>query len=532
MSYNGNSIINALLWLSSLNSYEKIDKNVFYDISPKLSNYLLPTGIALKIRQRVEKKFIPRMVSNFIVKTVFRIYLILKFICKKSIENPRTMEIKCSDSMYVEHSNYDEYFNSCCLVASMESYFNVVLEIANNLIDSGEQAVLLVPFSASGWSNIDKLNNSVKVLYLEEFFSFEIFASYKQNLKFLSDSWDDTVEKIFTGPFLLKDLLAVNRKQLKYSLVDLISQLNAYQLLSQEILKLIKPKNIIVVRLKRFTENSITSQAKEKKIPVYVVNHGHIGADWDDLALGDLEKKADGVIVWNNIQKNILLKNNPFLDTSNVHAIGGVQWDRAIKYYGENKLSKRIKIRSKISNDLNASLTEGLWITITIDIYVKTMLPDILRSLDDGSPKNIFIKVRPGESEIDYKKSLPHDLTYSPIFFDSEYSFGLFDLLFASDLVFTFLSTTNIDSVSVGTPVVTVLLSKKTKKIDRYIYLEKYGLPIANSKKNIKMIVRSYTYDEKYRKVLSYNTALAATALLKNYPEGNSIDKLFGLINR
>ena len=108
---------------------------------------------------------------------------------------------------------------------------------------------------------------------------------------------------------------------------------------------------------------------------------------------------------------------------------------------------------------------------------------------------------------------------------------NLFDLLHASDWIITCLSTTSLDSLAVGTPVLTVTLDRKARRADRYTDLERYGLPVVSTSRELTRQLEGWIRDPNRRAQVQSAAQNAAEALLANYPRGDAGERIVNVLS-
>ena len=89
--------------------------------------------------------------------------------------------------------------------------------------------------------------------------------------------------------------------QLKYVVTKVMPQVGAFQGLAEEVYRQLNPAALLVTRLKRITENVCAYLAKGRKLPVLLVNHGHVGSDWNYWSLGRVDRYCDAVYLGKEI---------------------------------------------------------------------------------------------------------------------------------------------------------------------------------------------------------------------------------------
>ena len=154
--------------------------------------------------------------------------------------------------------------------------------------------------------------------------------------------FDDLAEKIQAeGSWLLQTTLDCCRDQLSYVISNIFPQLMFYQSIARKAFDIMQPKAFLVARLKRITENVYAREARNRRIPVFLVNHGYLRSDWDASDLGQVDEICSAVFAWNEDQAKTWRGIFPKLGNERIRVVGGAQWDAPIKTYGR-KSNKEI----------------------------------------------------------------------------------------------------------------------------------------------------------------------------------------------
>ena len=76
-------------------------------------------------------------------------------------------------------------------------------------------------------------------------------------------------------------IFKIHPHQLKYVVTKVLPLAGAFQGLVEEAYRLLDPAELLVTWLKRITENVCAYLAEGRKLPVLLVNNGHVGTDWN-----------------------------------------------------------------------------------------------------------------------------------------------------------------------------------------------------------------------------------------------------------
>lgn len=459
----------------------------------------------------------------------------LKLIFKYFKNMPETMEIICdkreSNRRFYKVDGTAPDEKNVFLVGSLASYSNSLTSIGTLLFKQGWKPYYFVPQNIMKQIKSSVQNSPVVTLPLEDFISLENIEKFKERVQYRNLNWETVKACIRTDKSeLLKDLYTILPDQVKYIETDVMAQMEVYSEMAGSLMDSAKPRAIFLSRIRRLTEEVFASEAIKRKIPVIVANHGHIAKNWTPQTLGHIDKYASYFFVWNQEQKNTLSALFPDFPLSNICISGGIHWDIPIKKFAETKRKEKElrKLKARILEAVfyaeNVPDTSKLIITITIDDHIRDHLKNILQILKKMEDIVVLIKTRPGESKEFYKKYY-HTLNIPVGVVDFSIKADLFEIFAVSNLVFTSISSTNFDALALATPVVTISFSDKIFQDDRRPGLEKFGLPVARSIKQLKKFLADWSKTAEVEKKWIKSAEKAARHFIHNYPEGNACKK-------
>jgi hypothetical protein len=493
---------------------------------------LLPISILKRFRKKLTDICLPEHLE----KTVWWFFLaFLRIYLKKGSTLPKTMEISCKENSHEKSiADFEKCKESVLLVGSMLSYSSTLINIGASLNEKGLNSCFFVPSNIYQDIKIKLCSTGVSLFELEEFFTNELEKIYKEKVKKYNRNWEMTKKAILeNGSQLLRDIHFVAPKQMKYVAEYVVPQIEVYSLLAGKILDAINPSVLFITRLRRLTETVFAAEAKKRGIPVVLANHGHIGDDWLPETLGPVDKICSAVLVWNNDQKKQWKNLFPGLTEEQMHVFGGIQWDKPIQKYIQQKPLKReirVSLMKSFCSSFAKSFEEERWITITIDDYIRPDLNYLLMQLSNIANVRIFIKTRPHESKKTYQEFEPVISAGSIHLVSKGINIDLFDLLYASDIMITSLSTTNLDALAVGSPVVTIATKKNIYDDKRRLKLETWGLPVLKEKKKIYQTISSFFDDKNTKALWKKSVSMAGKHLIANYPKAEAGERINSLI--
>jgi hypothetical protein len=493
---------------------------------------LLPISILKKFRKKLTDFCLPEHLE----RTAWRFLLVfLRIYLKKGSTLPKTMEISCKGNSHDGRiADLKKNQESVLLVGSMLSYSSTLTNIGASLNEKGLNSCFFVPSNIYQDIKIKLCSTGVSLFELEKFFTDELEKIYKEKVKKYNRNWEMTKKAILeNGSQLLRDIHFVASKQVRYVSGSVIPQMEVYSLLAGKILDAINPSALFITRLRRLTETVFAAEAKKRGIPVVLANHGHIGDDWLPETLGPVDKICSAVLVWNNAQKKQWKNLFPCLTEEQIQVFGGIQWDKPIQKYIQQKPLKReirVNLMKPFYCSFAKSFEEERWITITMDDYIRPDLSYILMQINNIANARIFIKTRPHESKKTYQEFESVISCGSIHLVSKEIDIDLFDLLYASDIMITSLSTTNLDALAVATPVVTIVVKKNIYNDKRRLKLETWRLPVIKEKKKIYQTISAFFDDKNTRTLWKRAASIAGESLIANYPKADAGERINSLI--
>ena len=448
-------------------------------------------------------------------------------------ERPRTMEISFEEAdAPLSAQEISQLKGAICLVASVQSYMTALVPLALTLNEHKIKVCLLIPKEGLSWRAVKGLDGVIKIITIESFMTPSIKERYINNRNRALYGWDNIKPlDFFRGLAPLRDMMEVMPDQVKYVATEIIPQTDAYMECAKEAVKAINPSGVFVARIKRITENVFFRAAKHSGTPVYLLNHGHIGKDWFPLSIGNVMDGVDKVIVWGEQQKGIISNLFPMLPKEVIFPAGGIQWDKHIKKYCGNDRPNPESLRKKIAlifKDIDQNIP---WITITMDDGVRRMLPQFFEAIKGLSGFHLFIKIRSDETIESYNNLIDNKSIYPISIVSWDMDISLHELLYCSTLAITNISTSNIDALCVGTPVLTLTLDTSSQKADRYVYLEEYGLPVVSTKNELRNLIIEITDKSFDSTKLKKAATMAAENILSNYPNCDAGGKIVSLLS-
>jgi predicted glycosyltransferase len=109
----------------------------------------------------------------------------------------------------------------------------------------------------------------------------------------------------------------------------------------------------------------------------------------------------------------------------------------------------------------------------------------------------------------------------------------LHPLLRASDVMLTYSSTTNLEAMLLGLPVITVAINSQLAKEERVIRLEDYGLPLVTEEEELTQILKTLMKnDNALGKIIANAGKKALDYLMVNHLDGSATERVVALITK
>lgn len=526
----GREIESSLRWLVEQTGLAVGAPSAAANMLPKTANFLLPCLSLVCFREKVGA-WLPSAAFGKALWPLFR--MAYQWRSRKRIW-PKTMEVDFR-SQNDAWSNSPLRRGAPCMVVSMSTYLPTATKLMESFAEYGRAFDLLVP---AGLSELvpSRMVAGNSVQLIEANVTPLLYQEYQEAIASATDAWPRMLHRIRReGPQLLRDLSLVCCEQLGYVTTEVVPQMMMYHRLAEAVLHQLSPKVLFVTRLKRFTENSFAAVAKEIGIPVVLVNHGHIDQRWNAFELGKVDERCDAVFAWGGQQKQAWLTLYPGLGPEKVRTIGGIQWDKQIRRFRTSGEAERSNLRTIISDLIGKTsgrrvAVEKLWVTLTVDDDIRPMLADVIGTVLRVGEVHVLVKSRPNETLGNYQylvERFGEDISV----ISRETPVDLAELLFASDIALTCVSTTNLDALTVGTPVLTLLLAPELRHDSRAMAPVNAGMPGISRLGELEELLAHWSSTAQYREDLRQTAREATGRLLANYPEGDAALRIMAEID-
>lgn len=394
-------------------------------------------------------------------------------------------------------------------VASMPNYLNPMCPVMADLTFRGAKVTALVARSmlervphVSGvrWAAIESLMNSKEAS--NRISSTNLAMAWKASGLQSPDSMIH--EGIDLWPVVTRDVFHVAS--------DVAVDALMVRSIANRALQQSGAKVLAVARLRRMTELAFADAAKGANARIAMILHGHI-SDSPRLKFDAGSFKAcDVICAWGDSQATtVRALAGPRV---RVAVTGNPQWD-AVASRGLAPDSDRQQVRRSCAIQLNL-VEDDLWFVWLSQDLSRGVFPLVQQTVLGVPGTCLIVKVHPSENPETYA-ALVDPANEARVRVTRAVP-ELHDLLHAADVALTFHSTTNIEALLLGTPVVTVV-PKDLESLDRVIYLEKFGQPVATDEASLvralREIVRVHSLDER---ALREQARQAAHAIVAHAP--------------
>lgn len=413
-------------------------------------------------------------------------------------------------------------------IATMETYLNPLIPVMESLHRRGERSLLFVPPEAAAWPGIGMVPHHVARVTPADLMTHadagEFQSTQKRVIAWLKKAEPRLTERFTTLGVNLWPLLAPDIHEFaRIYLPAAMWLLAAGQRLAADH----GIRAVVCARLRRCTDSALALGVQRAGGRCILVPHGHVGESPARRAVDGSFDTADTICVWGREQRRQLLAKNDGVRAERILVTGNPAWDALAKRPRE----ERADIRARIAPRLGwpAASASDPWLVYTTQADAAAQAPGIIRAALAMPGLRLVLKLHPRESDRAYRAALV-SLDKSRAAIVSSHAPPLHDLLAAADALVTFHSTTNIESLLLGTPVITAALADLAG-VDRLIDLERFGLPLATDEPALADIFQSLadspeSFHESYEGV----TAAAARLLVANHATADAADRVAALI--
>lgn len=368
-------------------------------------------------------------------------------------------------------------------LASMDNYLNPMIPVMAELARRGERVGVVLPGESGAWSNAKRIPGDVTRLGFVDLIGSDLVEFGVRERARIEEAWRvrerDIAKALREGPI---DLWPLACQDLRRMAMEYLPRALQFWRAGERLVREHGVRAIVGARMRRTCDIALTLGARSAGARASILIHGHI-TDAPERRFDDGSyDQLDAVGAWGDEQRRVILaKSAPestpraTIESGRVHAAGNPAWDELARR--DHSTSRRNVARLSIARELDLP-PERPWLVLTAQETSAPQYPAIRDAVLATRDAMLIVKTHPREDALVYERR--GDQERARIRVVSGSSPALHDLLLAADATITFHSTTNLESLLVGTPVITVALGE-LRKIDRLVFLERFGLPLATS---------------------------------------------------
>ncbi|HHL40767.1 MAG TPA: hypothetical protein ENJ37_09695 [Deltaproteobacteria bacterium] len=404
-------------------------------------------------------------------------------------------------------------------VASRINYLNPIMPVLRELAGRGRKIMVAMPRKdVFGRNNIIDVPG-IEAVYIDDFITAESKARYRRfrrELPAVLQSNEARLRALFSCYGV--DIWPFLKRGMKEVYGSVLPEAALYVDAAGELLRSCTPKVLITARLRRLLERAFFAVARTScGVPGVLIPHGFIRTNVVDEGY-DL---IDTVCVWSEDQKEIVRALCGFQGVGpRVVVTGKPYWSLP-----EAGAVGREDARKTMAEELGID-ERGIWVTLATAI-TEEMYPEILDAVTGIEGCHLIVKSHPysiSDAKGYYRKATP-DALASRVTHVTQVSDN-YKLLKASDVVVTFASTMELDTVVAGAPLVLVQFpSIRPRGVESLLDAARYGLLVAGDGKELSRMIREIVSGgEAARRARD-----AAKRVLDDYArciDGNAVDRV------
>lgn len=369
-------------------------------------------------------------------------------------------------------------------VATMETYLNPMIPVMRALLARGERVALLSPAAGAHWSTLRDVPLPVERLSFHDLMTrrdaMEIRGQERQVRSWLARSETALSSRFASAGVDLWPLVAPDVHETARIYLPMASWLiNAGRRLAEDH----GVDTVVCARLRRCADSALAIGVQRGQGRCIVIPHGHIGESPNRRFIDGQYAWADLVCAWGGEQRRQFLDKREGVRPERVVVTGNPAWDAL------RPPSDRRALRQRICGELG--LGAGPLFVYATQADGRAQARQVVRAVLDIPGACLVIKVHPREERAAYD-ALIRGSSHAVVVAGA--SPGLHDLLAAADALLTFHSTTNIESLLLGTPVITTAMDDLAG-VDRLVELERWGLPLATDARTLGTLLRACASD-------------------------------------
>ncbi|MFO0836440.1 MAG: hypothetical protein U0638_15850 [Phycisphaerales bacterium] len=400
-------------------------------------------------------------------------------------------------------------------VASMDNYLNPMIPAMSELSRRGQLVGVMLPSEAAAWSNANRIPDEVTRVAFQDVLTPDLVAFGERERERVEEAWRlrerEVAGTLREGAI---DLWPIACRDLRRMAVEYLPRAAQFWRAGERLVRERGVRAVVGARMRRTCDIALALGARAAGARASILIHGHI-TDAPERRFDDGSyDQLDAVGAWGDEQRRVILaKSAPGREVraDRVRSAGNPAWDELARR--DHSAARRDATRRAIASELGVPAGRP-WFVLTAQETSAPQYGAIRDAVLATSDAVLLVKTHPREDAAVY---LPReDRERERVRVVSGSSPALHDLLLAGDATITFHSTTNLESLLVGTPVITVALGD-LRMIDRLVFLERFGLPLATSEAALREIISAAACDPiAFRESMRARVADAIDGLLAN----------------
>ncbi|MCK6476235.1 MAG: hypothetical protein L6Q35_05325 [Phycisphaerales bacterium] len=374
-------------------------------------------------------------------------------------------------------------------IATMDNYLNPMLAVIAELVGRGVHTAVILPRESSAWANAARIDARATIIHLEDLVTPDLAERHSAWRSAAANDWASRAPTL--APVLQVagiDLWPLVHVDLEHVATDCVPAARSCAEIGERLVHEHGVKVVVCARLRRLTEIAVCSAARRAGARAVMLVHGHVSRVPERVFEDGSFDGVDAVCAWGTDQRQAILEKATVAKPGPIVPTGNPAWD-SLRPPDE---ADRRSIRARIAVELD--LNPGLrWVMVTTQQDSRTQFAEVAAAVLANPDAALIVKTHPRESQDLYESCLG-----MPGGDRARIIAGvrppLHDLLSAADALLTFHSTTNIESLLLGTPVITAALGE-LRNIDRLVSLERFGLPLAHTAAQLRELLAAVCAD-------------------------------------
>lgn len=408
-------------------------------------------------------------------------------------------------------------------IASMNNYLNPMNPVIAACARAGARTTVLTPTGAENWPSAAGLPNNIERPGLPgpaADICTSVFRREQSRYESLWQEHRDQVSRVFMHDGV--DLWPIVARDIERFVKDYFPYAIAMIETGRALADRLGVRSAAVARLRRATELGIVAGLRSRAVPVTMLMHGHISNFPERRFDAGSFDGVDRVCVWGREQADQIEASQWPAPRSRIVPVGNPAWDSLISRPSLDREAIRREVAVLLDLD-----PRQFWCVLTTQSLTQRHFRAVVDAIASIPGAALITKVHPTEDPAWYRSrsaALPSARVID------HGSTDVLDLLRAGDCTLTFSSTTNLESLLVGTPVLSYTFGDLADQ-DRAVYLERFGLPVASTAGEMRGILAAAVKDPKgFRDRLAPASARAIDANLSNARTGDAAARAAAMI--